>query len=206
MGVKLSEAQSYLVKSSDYVHMVVCDGFNVTQNSIPFPRLNATASSSIPNYDLNETPQFMPKSVVQPLNGHLPGDRIDYGGQQMNGQRTKAPIPTPQSAQCNYDNLRDIDTDDYLHSTNLSNNITNNNNTTTTTNNNGNTNNGSNNINGTKASTPQQHSSSLPITDKSLMNNIMSKSGGDPKSQSMFANTNNTPNVASVRIFNKVNE
>lgn len=204
LGVKLSEAQSYLVKSSDQVHMVVCDGFNVAadsssasltpltsmspSSSLPFPTANSSSSSS-------STPVPPPVTLPKPVfnvqnatNGHTGSgaDRTDFSG--LNGNRfSRSSIPstptTTMNAQCNYDNLRDIEgaTEDYTTVAQLN----------------------AANGNGVKPPPPPP-TSSLPITDKNLMNNIMNKTSGsgfDPKSQSMFTANNNQNNQGSVRIY-----
>lgn len=203
LGVKLSEAQSYLVKSSDQVHMVVCDGFNVPagtlsltpqtsispSNSLPFPTTNSSSSTPV------VPPVTLPKPVLShqhssgTTNGHG-GDRTDLVNGSRFSSRTSVPstpTTTLTSAQCNYDNLRDIEgvTDDYTTVAQL------------------------NSSNGNGCKPPPLPSSSLPITDKSLMNNILNKTTAaansiDPKSQSMFTANNNQNNQAAVRntIFN----
>lgn len=148
--------------------MVVCDGFNVpatatttTTNSAPLPPTTAsnmpfptsTSTTSIP-------PVPLPKPQLNSLNNG--GDRVDFSA--ANGVKRLPP------AQCNYDNLRDIEgsTDDYTTVEKI-----------------------------TAATASNGVRPSMPITDKSLMNNIMNKSAADPKSQSMFAsNTNQANNTA----------
>jgi hypothetical protein len=71
--VKLSEAQSYLIKATDKVNMVICDGFTETQQSTsPFPQPPV-------NHNLNQD---------KTADLHL------------------------ATANSNYDNLRNIDSDD----------------------------------------------------------------------------------------------
>lgn len=215
LGVKLSEAQSYLVKSSEYVHMVVCDGFNVPPpgvdpipiNDEPLPNTNNKNSLPFPRVP---PPQPPARTILpEPTNGHnkTQNNSCVNGNNQVNGHRdsvdfaknnnTGAPLQTPNKLQivsnsnCNYDNLRNIDSDDsrltspepnqnyLLNGTSNSNKIKSTPvNTTPTVN-----------------SVHQQVTSSLPLTDKNIMSNIMNKSNNiDIKSQSMMtANTTTTP-------------
>lgn len=89
LGVKLCEAQSYLVKSSDQVYMVVCDGFNhitpqnlLTPIAQPFPVSTPTLAAGQNGFA--ETPKLSDTLLNGKSNGHA----------------------------CNYDNLRDIDNED----------------------------------------------------------------------------------------------
>lgn len=203
LGVKLSEAQSFLIKTSEIVHMVICDGFNaesspsVTTNSTPmapFPRLNKSANGNGNNgsagYDLTETPVL--------LNGNL---------SKLNGAHNETLItPNPKrivshnnngnnvSSSCNYDNLHDMEpagdeTDNSQPMTRSQ--FYANEKAKFFANGNGN---GKVNNNTTIPSTPINpiaQNQSVPITDKSLMNNILNKASlNDSKSQSMF-----TPNI-----------
>lgn len=182
--------------------MVICDGYNhivpqalvtPTSNLQPFPRLPLNGSTL--SGQLQETPKLSQSMLNgKTTNGHT-SDLI------LN-KPSKLPI-TPSS--CNYDNLRNIDSDDSRLTSpdtfdKLSNSkpqqlitpilnlkLNNNNNNSTPLNNSTNNN-----------------------QDKSLMNNIMNKSSqmNDSKSQSMFVNSNTaTPNtntpISSVKFENK---
>lgn len=239
--MKLSEAQSYLVKSSENVHMVICDGFNhlissetitslkaqtsltstsTLSNASPFPRPPVPippARSTINNNHLNDSNSNQNGNYNGCHNGNFASDNID----NINGSKNKPPTPTinltlqNSSSSCNYDNLRSIDSDDShlpspdqiknSTSSNLINNDSLNNekpkiiNSTSFTNsiNGKNGVNAPTSVNGNNINI-QQQTPSLPINDKSLMNNIMSKTlFNDPKSQSMFTNnnSNNTNNI-----------
>ncbi|RNA11372.1 scribble -like protein, partial [Brachionus plicatilis] len=141
LGVKLCEAQSYLVKSSEQIYMVVCDGFNniVPQNLLtpvaqPFP----VHSPDMPESAYGDTPKMSDTILNGKPNGHI----------------------------CNYDNLRDMETEDAKTPDVSSRLVT----PVLKLNTN---------------STPNSNS----LNDKSLMNNIINKSQSD-KSQSMFVNSN----------------
>lgn len=183
--------------------MVVCDGFNnlPTTNQPPFPRLpsNQLLKQSVSHgnqvsYDLNETPVLNQSPIVQ-QNGTRPatnGHVLDKGRLLNNNNNNNI----NNNSACNYDNLRDIETSSQCDSTgnNLSSLSSATSNDLFLKSKYGATSNGQiiNNNNNQQAA-----STSLPITDKSLMNNIMNKSTAqnDPKSQSMFTNNNNTTNT-----------
>ncbi len=236
LGVKLSEAQSYLVKASDTVHMVICDGFEapVTDSS------NSSAIESGINNKAAPFPRPPQNGVVPPQ----PAARTFYSSSSLNGNKTKPEVPEKPSklnlintsatqSQSNYDNLRSIDdlsdqsqvaspvvgkdsvdasnkvatngkplpvhprtilptnasSEDQSsteHSkANCISNGTSNGVNHSTTNGNG--------VNKAAVNT------SLPITDKSLMNNIMNRVNmslnNDPKSQSMFTTTTTNGNT-----------
>jgi len=211
LGVKLSEAQSYLIKSSEYVHMVICDGFNVpppgvepipinkteeslpVKNSLPFPRVPPPQP---PTRQMIPVPPKKPElngvNGVHKTNGHQ--DAIDFAKKQQ--QIITNNPPQQQNSNCNYDNLRNIDSDDsrltspepsqaYLlnGSAALSNNNFNNKVKFI-----------SSNSPSVQNSVNQQVNSSLPLTDKNIMSNIMNKSNNiDIKSQSMMTNNTTTP-------------
>ena len=128
LGVKLSEAQSYLIKSSDYVCMVICDGFNVSKNanetSLHSETLqqNGTSSSSLPF----PRPPPVPAARQHITNGN--GHHSNGNGNGVHNHNgytdkdstvnnhtlaipNKLPVATSSSS-CNYDNLRSIDSDD----------------------------------------------------------------------------------------------
>lgn len=235
LGVKLSEAQSYLVKSSDLVNMVICDGFNhlissetitslkgqtniTSTNSSPFPR------PPVPTPPIRTTLNHLNESINQNGNNgfHCTSDSSDAVN-NIKGLNKNSPTPISTSTDqnsssiCNYDNLRSIDSDDsHLASpdrikNSTSNNLINNNfsnnerpkmlNSTSLTS----SINGKNGANMTSVNDNynQQQISNLPITDKSLMNNIMNKSlPNDPKSQSMFTTNNNSNNINNVNVNN----
>lgn len=137
----MCEAQSYLVKSSEQIYMVVCDGFNniVPQNLLtpvaqPFP----VHSPDLPESAYGDTPKMSDTILNGKPNGHI----------------------------CNYDNLRDMETEDAKTPDVASRLVT----PVLKLNTN---------------STPNSNS----LNDKSLMNNIINKSQSD-KSQSMFVNSN----------------
>ena len=254
LGVKLSEAQSYLIKASDYVHMVICDGFNITpkngqftksevnneissnqqlttsSNGIsvsasPFPRLPPQPplrqSNNINNNSnsLYDTPgnlnSFQLTNGIPKINGHYDSNiNTDHPDFVNNKHKAPGKLPLSMSNNCNYDNLRNIDSDESrLTSPDVANNyIFNTNGNSKMVNSvSFNASNGST-LNGKLKSTPinstsmlsnlqQQQNSSLPISDKNIMSNIMNKSlnPNDPKSQSMFtANTNSNTNSNSV--------
>jgi hypothetical protein len=122
----------------------------------------------------------------------------------------KAPPPPPpaklalqvSSSSCNYDNLRSIDSDD-SHITspeplNGNNHIIDDKSKLSNSNSftNSNIKNG---VDTTTISVTQQQPSSMPITDKSIMNNIMNKTmANDSKSQSMFTNNSNNSNINTI--------
>ena len=244
LGVKLSEAQSYLVKSSEYVHMVICDGFNHMHNQnslINENGVNVINGSTPKQPAINASPFPRPPAPLPPIrqtnhlydtsngtpvlhtngsaktNGHV-NDNVDFVSPSV--YKNKIPVPNKlpvavSSSSCNYDNLRNIDSDDsrltspdtlnnYAFNSNMSdktngklaNSISFSNGTTNGTNgvHKPNNNNSTPINNANTVNNIQQHTtSSLPITDKNLMSNIMNKSAlNDPKSQSMFTN-NNTP-------------
>ncbi len=197
--------------------MVICDGFNVpppgvepipinkpeesipaAKNSLPFPRVpppQPPARQMVPT--LPRKPEQNGVNGVHKSNGHQ--DTIDFAKKQQQIIANNSLLPPNNN--CNYDNLRNIDSDDsrltspepsqaYLL-------------------------NGSaalNNFNSKLKSTPSnsptiqnsvnsQVTSSLPITDKNIMSNIMKKSNNiDNKSQSMMTNTTTTP-VAVVSLY-----
>jgi len=204
LGVKLSEAQSYLIKSSETVHMVICDGFNVPppgvepiplnkieeppKSSLPFPRIpppQPPARQSIPASTNGHSTNGL--NGIHKPNGHQ--DSIDSAKKAGNLQILSS------SNNCNYDNLRNIDSDEsrltspepnqnyLLNGTPVGNNKFNNNIKSTPTN-----------PPQVVNSVHQQVTTSLPLTDKNIMSNIMNKSNNiDIKSQSMMTNTNTTP-------------
>jgi len=206
LGVKLSEAQSYLIKSSEYVHMVICDGFNAQSasdtkpasvkieesfsngkpingglNSSPFPRVPPPQPPARQSINVHQNNGTLNGNHVS--NGYLgPNDNVDFGS---NGLQVPNKLQILNSSNCNYDNLRSIDSDDSrLTSPDPVNSFIYNNGRTPTTN------------PPHALSAIQQHqTSSLPITDKNIMSNIMNKSNNvDLKSQSMMTtNTNTTP-------------
>ena len=105
----------------------------------------------------------------------------------------KLPLVTSTSS-CNYDNLRNIDSDESrLTSPEAVNNYLFNGNSTpslTATPKMPTSQSYTNNINKTKPTTPLLGNSAQPITDKNIMNNIMNKCNNfDPKSQSMLTTT-----------------
>jgi hypothetical protein len=201
--------------------MVICDGFNVpeqngnTQTPVaPFPRLNNKQNESstplstpthlthVPNGTTNKTT----------LNGHIQnGVNLSYSSirntnnnnninninnNNVVNKTPKLELNSPLS-NCNYDNLRSVDDEDDNDSEN---NLQNENNAPKL---NGN---GVSKNHAIKNSTPinnnnlpaQQQTSSLPLTDKNLMNNIMNKTinnNFDIKSQSMFHPNNNNNNT-----------
>lgn len=215
LGVKLSEAQSYLVKSSDTVHMVICDGFNVAPpgvepiplnieepntinapSQLPFPRVPPPAPPSrtmIPSTtERQSTNGHHSTNMTTPNGSYLNGNQYSNGCQEtiesIKAKQNLTPTPPKQlhglsNSNCNYDNLRSIDSDEAHLTTpeppqpkNLfpTNGILNKNKTPT---------NPSSVIN----STQQQVTASLPLTDKNIMSSIMNKSNNnDIKSQSMM--------------------
>lgn len=155
--MKLSEAQSFLVKSSDQVYMVICDGYN---HMGPQALITPTQHQPFPRLPLLQDTQETPKLSQTLLNG------------KPNGT-SKIGLTTPST--CNYDNLRDIESDDsrltspdvFEHKSRLITPILN-----------------------------LKLDNSIPLqqnqlTDKSIMSNIMTKSMNESKSQSMFVNSNN---------------
>jgi hypothetical protein len=161
-------------------------------NQLPFPRVPPPAPPAR---------TMIPHSTEQnqPTNGHhtSPSGPFLNGTHKSNGYQDKpsltptpTPTPTPprqlhglSNSHCNYDNLRSIDSDESHLTTPeppqtkpaflLSN--------------------GSNKIKSTPANpspaVQQQVTTSLPLTDKNIMSNIMNKSNGsDIKSQSMMTN------------------
>ena len=209
----MSEAQSYLIKSSEYVHMVICDGFNAQGASdtkaAPQVKIEESLTNGKPTGGVNSSP-FPRVPPPQPparqlinvhqnngtlngnhaSNGYLghfdanaPNDNVDFGS---NGLQVPNKLQILNSSNCNYDNLRSIDSgdDSRLTSPDAVNSFIYNNGRTPTTN------------PAHALSAIQQHqTSSLPITDKNIMSNIMNKSNNvDLKSQSMMTtNTNTTP-------------
>lgn len=228
--------------------MVICDGFNHMHNQnslINENGINVTNGATPKQPSINASPFPRPPAPLPPIrqtnilydssngtpvlqtngsaktNGHA-NDNVDFVSPSV--YKNKIPIPNKlpvavSSSSCNYDNLRNIDSDDSrLTSPDTVNNYTFNNidksngklaNSISFSNGGTNGTNGvhkPNNIN--TNSTPinnantinniQQHTtSSLPITDKNLMSNIMNySSSNDPKSQSMFTNNKNTPVAA----------
>lgn len=122
--------------------MVVCDGFNhiVPQNLLtPVAQPFPVNSPGLPESALGDTPKMSDSILNGKSNGHF----------------------------CNYDNLRDIETEETKNVE-----VTNRLATPVLKLNNN--------------STPNSNS----LSDKSLMNNILNKSQNDPKSQSMFVNSN----------------
>lgn len=122
--------------------MVVCDGFNhiVPQNLLtPVAQPFPVNSPGMPENDFGDTPKMSNSNLNGKANGHV----------------------------CNYDNLRDIETEE-VKTADLT----------------------------SKLATPilKLNNNPSPISnslnDKSLMNNIMNKSQNDPKSQSMLVNSN----------------
>lgn len=252
LGVKLSEAQSYLIKTSDYVHMVICDGFNVplqqeqqqqqqqSSNGTPKPPLTASSSAPFPKPPPqpparqftslnNNLPKFESSSngtstnsvntstttTTTSTNNKLNGNHSEESPLATSGKKPQPAIPTKlplttSTSNCNYDNLRNIDSDESrLTSPEVVNNYSFNGNNT----NNGNsTSKMTNSQSFTKSKPVTPASNPVPpsnatnsITDKSIMNNIMNKCNNfDPKSQSMLTTTNTDSNGNSVRFFKKI--
>ena len=185
LGVKLSEAQSFLVKSSDSITMIVCDGFNVPQaNTItntpmaPFPRVNKPQASASCSFG-DETPILQNKTT---LNGHIAQQSAGLSYSKLSSKTPKLELNSPPFASSigNYDNLRNIDSDE-LNADSQSNAH-------------------SHNGNGHLKNLNSTPIASQTLTDKNLMSNILnSKSSplnhNDPKSQSMFQpnSSSNTP-------------
>jgi protein scribble len=137
LGVKLSEAQSYLIKSSDYVSMVICDGFNVANTPLAntnetvyvnanghHPNNNNISTSSLPFPRPPPVP-LARQSISTTSNGKSNGNGIHVNNNKDNLDSTKTkkqlpsklPVaipttPTNTSSSCNYDNLRNIDESD----------------------------------------------------------------------------------------------
>jgi hypothetical protein len=193
---------------------------NTLSNASPFPRppVPIPPVRSTLNNHLNDSHSNQNGNN----NGNHNGNSISDNLENVNSYKNKPPTPTinltlqNSSSTCNYDNLRSIDSDEsHLPSPDQIKNSTSNNlindkpkliNSTSFTN----CSNGKNGVNTTPVNNgnnihSQQQTPCLPITDKSLMNNIMNKTlSNDPKSQSMFTNnnSNNTNNTLNnVRII-----
>lgn len=88
LGVKLSEAQSYLIRPTYKVHMVICDGFNIN-------KMNHNEPEQISNSSYKPFPQ--PPLEESRLLDNLSG---------------KSGVKSILNS--NYDNLRNIDSDDSI--------------------------------------------------------------------------------------------
>ena len=216
LGVKLSEAQSYLIKSTDSVHLVICDGFNKappgvepiplsidepssikTSCQLPFPRVPPPAPPSrtlIPPITENSPRNGNQiTNITTPNGSYLNGNQKENGCQEtidsIKAKQNLTPTPPKQlhglsNSNCNYDNLRSIDSDESHLTTPeppqpknyfLPNGTTQNKNKTP------------NNTSSVTNSVQQQVTASLPLTDKNIMSSIMNKSSiSDIKSQSMM--------------------
>lgn len=179
--------------------MVVCDGFNVPPPGVEIASTNDDSMNKQPNslpFPRVPPPQPPARQSIPNLNGH--NGNFSNGNHKSNGLhddldssiQAQSKLQITSSSNCNYDNLRSIDSDDsrltspepsQCYSFNATpNNFK---------------------INQTPTNKPaavnavqQQITSSLPLTDKNIMSNIMNKSNNiDIKSQSMMANPNTTP-------------
>ena len=187
--------------------MVICDGFNAPTNTstplAPFPRLNSlqhTSNGMKPTYDLTETPVLLNgtlsgKAVTNghsapppPVEARKPSAKLQQINNNNNNNKNK------HNNSCNYDNLRSIDSDECQQSSPTESNSASNLRAQFFKN-------GSNgacklpvpvSANSTPVSNQSTITSSLPLTDKNLMLNIINRSSQqqDPKSQSMFTPTN----------------
>lgn len=195
------------------------NGLSITAS--PFPRLPPQPPLRQSNNMINnpnslyDTPtnlnSFQLTNGIPKTNGHFDSNlNTDHHDFVTNKHKAPGKLPLSMSNNCNYDNLRNIDSDDsHLTSPDVVNNyIFNTNGNSKMVNSvSFNASNGST-LSGKLKSTPinstsmlsnlqHQQNSSLPISDKNIMSNIMNKSLNlnDPKSQSMFnANTNSNTN------------
>ena len=197
--------------------MVVCDGFNVPPpgvepiplndesilinskpNSLPFPRVpppQPPARTLIPQSEPmngHHTPtNGSHTNGIHKSNGHQ--DTIDFVKNNNSTPQLPSKLQIVSNSNCNYDNLRNIDSDDsrltspepvhnYIFNGKSQTHFHNNNIKSTPTN-----------PASVVNSVNQQVTTSLPLTDKNIMSNIMNKTNDfDMKSQSMMT-TNTTP-------------
>ena len=193
--------------------MVICDGFNVplqqlqannSQNEQTTNNTNGIKVSSFPKPPPQPPARTFIPAPIQPVeqngNHKLNGNGLNHSDNSKKQPiiiPTKLPL-TQSTSNCNYDNLRNIDSDDSrLTSPDVVNNYLFNNSTPVTV-------------------TPKMPSSQsftnnkvkptpppvnpTAITDKNIMNNIMNKCNIDTKSQSMMT----TPTIDSSITGNSV--
>jgi hypothetical protein len=210
--------------------MVICDGFNVplqNQNQInrslieqngtkpPVQPLSAPFPKPPPQPPARQFTLINNGLQVNDTNGHIKTNGHHTNNNHSSEEITnnsinkqlipnKLPLVTSTS-NSNYDNLRNIDSDDSrLTSPEVVNNYLFNGNSTSTlsaTPKMPTSQSYINNIKNNKPTPPLSSNSSQPITDKNIMNNIMNKCNNfDPKSQSML--TTETINSISVTPVN----
>jgi hypothetical protein len=142
LGVKLSEAQSYLIKSSDYVHMIICDGFNTTRRSLqpqPQSQSQSVTPTKMNEQLINDHKTKIPSPIVKTSEPSQPPpsfprlsqppqpaarqsvniydqqkqDEIDNQKPLISSQKPKLIIETNSPlSNCNYDNLTSVNEDD----------------------------------------------------------------------------------------------
>lgn len=114
MGVKLSEAQAYLVKPSEKIHMVVCDGFNCKKDNLQEGENTKKLLKGKIFAESVEAYESIIKLFILPMISKYCVDLLIHIIIDSKGYDKILKLNQTRNANLNYDNLRNIDSDDSM--------------------------------------------------------------------------------------------